>query len=121
MTSNRKMVRGDTYVFEITVFNFDGTAFDLTGCSLRFTAKWDIRNADGSAVITLTTGGGGIVVTSATDGEATVTILPTHTNSLPSHTTKLVYDIQVYRSATEIYTVMQGVLTVVPDSSVTAP
>jgi hypothetical protein len=115
------MTRGDTYVFEITVLNYDGTAFDLTGASLRFTAKWDIRALDAAAVITLTTGGGGIVVTSATDGEATVTILPSHTTSLPSHTTKLVYDIQVYLSATQVYTVMQGVLTVVPDSSVTAP
>lgn len=114
LSVNLKMVRSDTYAFEIAVI-LNGAAVDLTGGVLTMTAKWDVVDLDANAVFVRSTGNGGIVVTDATGGLATVTIASANTTALPAHTVNLVYDIQLVNTLGNIYTVLNGILTVVPD------
>lgn len=114
LSVNLKMVRSDTYAFEIAVI-LNGAAVDLTGGTLTMTAKWDVVDLDANAVFVRSTGNGGIAVTNAVGGLATVTIASTNTTALPAHTVNLVYDIQLVNTLGSIYTVLNGILTVVPD------
>lgn len=112
------MTRGDAFTFTLTVTQA-GAAYNLTGCSIRFTAKWSYSDADGSAVFSRTVGSG-ITVTNAAGGIATVALAPSNTSSLPASRTDLVYDIQVTNGSNP-FTVVQGTLSVYPDVSVTTP
>ncbi len=113
-----KMIRGDTFVFDIAVV-LNGAAVDITSGLLRMTAKWAVTDADIVAVFQLSSPASGIVITNATGGLATVTIPPADTVGLPAYTTTLAYDIQLEFSATEIYTVLRGNLIVFPDVTLT--
>ena len=113
------MTRGDTFTFNLAVTQ-SGAAYNLTGASIRMTAKWNYTDADNAAVFSRTIGSG-ITVTNAAGGLATVSIAPSNTSSLPATTTNLYYDIQVTDSGANIYTVAYGVLTVNPDVSITTP
>lgn len=116
---NLKMIRGDTFKFQFKVVQ-DGAAVNLTGAELRMTAKYDLFNADGSALFTRDNlGVGGITVTDAPNGTATVTVIPSNTSGLEAHRYDLSYDIQLKTSGGEIYTVLYGTLTVYPDATVT--
>lgn len=42
---------GEVNDWSITVTETDGTAYDLTGCTIHFTAKQDLTSADADAVI----------------------------------------------------------------------
>lgn len=116
---NMRMVRGDTFVFSRTVYDANGDVVDITGMTVRLTAKYAVTDDDGDAVFTLSTGGNGIVLTTPASGIYTVTIDPEDTEDLPSFPVNLVYDIQLIDGST-VNTIMSGVLTVVPDVGVTA-
>lgn len=120
LSLNLLMVRGDTYQFDIAVTN-NGTAVDLTGMTIRFTAKRNVRDADVSAVIALSTATTGISVLSATAGTARITIPSSATTGLAAHKVELPYDIQLVDSSSNVFTVTRGVLTIVPDVTVTTP
>lgn len=111
------MTRGDTYAFAATI-KMNGAAYDLTGTDLTFTAKWEFTDPDVDAVITLTSPSGGVSIVSAALGQIRVVIPPEATESLPAHETQLKYDIQVKTSGGDIYTVLQGLLVVRPDVTV---
>lgn len=113
------MTRGDSFPFNIAVTQA-GAAFNLTGCSIRMTAKWNHADADSAAVFTRTVGSG-ITVTNAGGGLATVIVAPANTLSLPANTVNLYYDIQVTDAGSNVYTVNSGKLTVSPDVSITTP
>lgn len=113
------MRRGDTYTFSLAVTQA-GSAFNLTGGSVRMTAKWAYTDADVAAVFTRTIGSG-ISIVSASGGLTTVTIAPANTSSLPGNLVNLVYDIQVTDASDNIYTIVDGILTVLPDVSITTP
>lgn len=119
MAVNLQMKRGDTVSLTVTVTQ-NGSPFNLTGCAMRMTAKWNYTDADGSAVFTRTVGSG-IVLTTPLSGIATVTIAPANTSSLPAYTNNLFYDIQVTDTGSNVYTVQNGILTVDPDVSITTP
>ncbi len=118
LSTNLKMIRGDTYIFELAVI-LNGEAVDLTGGTLTMTAKWDIADSDANAVFQISTTSGDIVVTDAVGGLATVTISHAKTVNLPSHVVNLVYDIQLLDVNTQYFTVLTGILSVYPDSTTT--
>lgn len=113
------MTRGDTFAFNLAVTSA-GAPFNLTGCSIRVTAKWDYANLDAAAVFTRTIGSG-VTVTNAAGGLATVVIAPSNTSTLPANPVNLYYDIQVTDGSSNVYTVNSGILTVSPDVSITTP
>lgn len=119
MAVNLNMKRGDTLSFTLTVTQ-SGAAYNLTGASIRMTAKWAYGDADNAAVFTRTIGSG-ITVASPATGIATVALTAANTSSLPANPVQLVYDIQVTDSSGNIFTVVDGLLTVTPDVSITTP
>lgn len=122
MAFNISMKRGRTLVFTLALTKA-GVAYNLTGLSptLRMTAKYDPHDADGSAVFSRTSAvGGQIDITSVSGGLATVTIVPANTSPLPASQVNLYYDIQLTDS-TGVWTVQDGILTVLPNISLTTP
>lgn len=116
---NLKMVRGDTYQFNATII-LDGVPVDLTGGTVRMTAKWAVANADNAAVFQLSSATTGITVTDAVNGKISVTIASDKTSSLPAKKVELPYDIQFVDSTSKVFTVLYGTLTIVPDVTITA-
>lgn len=114
-----KFIRQDTFTFDATVI-LDGNPVDITGWSLVMTAKWDIRDPDSAAVFQRTIGNG-ITVTSAVDGEFTVTIASSNTSGLPLHRTVLPFDIQATDGSGNKYTILYGNLVIDPDVTSVTP
>lgn len=96
--------RGDTVKIEVTVTDSDGVVFDLTGYDMTFTTT-------GAAVIEkISDSGGGIEITSASGGEATITLDPADTTELGMYK----FDIQV-TDGTDVYTVVTSYFKIVDD------
>jgi len=117
---NIEMYRGDTPDIDVTVTK-DGVAANLTGGTLRFTAKWKTQDVDVSAVFTRTSPATGIVFTDAINGKARISFAASNTSGLPAHRVDLLYDLQFTDSGGKIFTVLAGMLIVKPDISVTTP
>ena len=115
----REMFRGDSFIFDVQVFQNDGcTPQNISGWTVWFTAKRYISDADSQAVVQLGTALPltGIVLTAPTNGEAEVTIPPFATSRFPDSPTTLVYDVQVKDPLTSrVFTVEIGRLIVRPD------
>jgi len=104
-----QMTRGDTPTWNLAVTNDDGSAFNLTGCTIWFTAKYSPADAD-PGVFQLSTTGGEIVITNAVGGLATITPLTTSTSGLTQDVV-LYWDVQVRTPApVRTYTVGFGTL-----------
>lgn len=107
--SNFQITRGDTRKLDATVTEGKGgPAVNLTGVTLRFTARTSPEEA--TAVITKVTGTG-IAHTDVAAGKARITIDPADTTGLPNtgdHT--LHYDLQITTAAGEVYTLIRGLL-----------
>lgn len=119
LSLNLKMVRGDTYTFSASII-LNGDPVDLTGGTVRMTAKWSASDADNAALFQLSSPASGIVITSAVDGDITVTVASALTTSLPAKKVELPYDIQFVDAGGSVFTVLYGTLTIVPDITVTA-
>lgn len=119
MSTNLKMFRGRTFAFNLAVTQA-GAEYDLTGATLRMTAKYSYDDADGSAVFTVSSPASGIVITNTSGGLATVTLTPAKTTSLPTNEVSLFYDIQLTNSS-GVYSIADGILTVLPNVSITTP
>lgn len=115
--------RGDNESFSVTVRDPAGALIDLTGATLRFTAKYRAGDLDVDSVITKTTGSG---ITHAADqpgvgkGIATIALLPADTVDLAAPLV-LIWDVQLRDAATLVQTVASGSLRVRADVSRTAP
>ena len=118
---NIRMFRGDQFTFSRAVYDANGSAVNISGKTIRMTAKYTPADPDASAVFTLTSPSSGITITSAAGGRYQVIIPATATSALAPHPVDLQYDIQIANSAGNPQTVMRGVLTVEPDISQTAP
>lgn len=108
MKFNFKVVRGDTVPMTVVV-TVDDVAFDLTNCTLFFTAKEDPSQSDDDALIRKHTGAG-ITHTNAAAGQARIVLAAADTASLPIDT-ELFCDVQVKTPTDEIYTVATGTIT----------
>lgn len=108
-------VRGDQFSMDLTAIkDSDDNALDLTGATLTMTAKFNVADANADALFVLTTGGGGIVITSAAAGEFTITIPPSATLDCPLLKTIIFFDVQ-YQLGSVIYTILRGQMVVLPD------
>lgn len=73
--------RGDTELFTATITE-SGAPVDITGCSLKFTAKRSLADSDADAVFQRATGGSGIAITNGPGGIAQIAIASSNTSSL---------------------------------------
>lgn len=118
--TNLSTVRGDTFPFDIRVINTStGEPENLTGGSLTMTAKWSYTQEPTDDDITgyvfqVSSPSSGIVFISPSAGTANVTIPSSATAGLPFNEVNLVYDIQFIDAALNRFTVMRGILNVVP-------
>jgi hypothetical protein len=100
--------RGDTWSRLIEFENEDGNSIDITGWTIFFTVKSEIDDPDIDAVISKTI----TVLSNPTAGEAEIELTPTDTaQTIGSY----LYDIQVKTAANEIFTVLEGILTITQD------
>jgi hypothetical protein len=115
--------RGDNESFTITVRDAAGALVNLTGATLRFTAKYRASDLDAAAIFSKTTGAG---ITHAADqagvgkGLATVALVPGDTTTLPAPLV-VVWDCQLRDAAANVQTVATGSLRIRADISRTAP
>jgi hypothetical protein len=86
----------------------DGVAINLTGA----TAKMQIKNAAGTVVLTLQTGGAGIALTNPTQGELTISPEVVGTSTLPLDNI-LLYDLKVTLADTSVYPWFRGIITLI--------
>lgn len=115
-----RMTRGDDRDFDLTLTE-DGAAMNLTGATVRFTAKRSVLEADSSAVIAKDSGGNGIVIdANPLLGTAVLTISAADTADLTDRVTTLVWDVQVTRAGLTV-TPLAGFLEITADVTVTAP
>lgn len=110
------MVRGDTAIFTCTLLNESSEAFDLTDCTITFTAKESISDLDVDAIIQLTSPSSGITFVGLNPllGQFDITVSPTDTSSLSGPVT-LVCDIQLEDSLGRIFTLGKGTIEIVED------
>jgi hypothetical protein len=107
-TYNFNYYRGDTAEFVIRPKTANGSAFDLTG----FTADFFIANTRGPEP---TQSYEAQAVVDGSSDTVTCTILPGVGRSIAAGT--YVYDVQIDRSSSEIYTLLTGTITVTDDIS----
>jgi len=107
---------GDKYIFVFNLQNDDESEYDLTGKTVRFTAKYAVGDAGAEAIVQAT---GTIVNPPGTDGVVTITIAST---DVPGP--ELIrgwYDLQVATDATDPETFVWGDIEFLPNITETAP
>ncbi len=110
--SDLEMFRGDTEQFFLSISRNE-VPVDLNDAKIWMTGR---RSQGASALFIKTSDmGGGIEITDASGGLATVTMSNTDTAGLSSEVVTLVYDVQVRESSGRISTVFSGNLVVKPD------
>jgi hypothetical protein len=106
--------RGDSGRLDVTVTQSDGTAYDLTGCTLFLTVKNALADADSLAVIRKEV----TAHDDATAGESHFEILTTDNATAGVR----FYDVQLKDSDNKIFTLFGGIWKVLADVTVrTAP
>ena len=122
MSTRLEMRRGDTPIWDLAVLDDDGLPFNLTGWTIRMTAKRSIDDPDAQAVFQLSTSDGTITITNAPGGLAEMQPLRTSTSTLTVDT-NCVWDVQIARNGSpdETFTVENGVLSIARDVTRTAP
>lgn len=111
------MSRGDDKEWNATITkDIDGSATNLAGCTLWFTAKYGTGDAD-PGVFQKKTGGLGIVITDATNGLCTISVAKTDTSGIAGETW-LQYDLQIRDSLGKIQTFVRGRIHVLDDVTV---
>ncbi len=117
---NLRMTRENDYEFTAIIVDENGDPYDLTGCDLTMTAKWNVKDSDANAVFTCTSDpADGITVADPTSGYYTVLIASAKTTDCPLHRVFLPYDVQLVTATGQIKTVLRGNLRV--DPNVTNP
>lgn len=115
------MRRGDTPLWLITVTQ-SGTPFNLTGYTIRMTAKYAVNDSDADALFQLSTTTGEIVITDAAGGLAQARPLRSSTSALTEDKT-VYWDIQISKNGSPdvTFTVDSGELLITRDITRTAP
>lgn len=109
---NFKVRRGNTVPITV-VITVDGAPYDLTGCTLFFTGKTDLSQADDDALFEKETGNG-ITHINIPEGRAKIVLPAAETYDAPIDET-IYCDIQLKTADGEIYTVASGKLTFLED------
>jgi hypothetical protein len=100
--------KGSTLPIVVVATDEDGVAINLTGA----TAKMQIKNAAGTVVLALQTGGTGIALTNPTQGELTISPEVVGTSTLPLDNI-LLYDLKVTLADTSVYPWFRGIITLI--------
>lgn len=103
-----KWYKGRTPTFTVQAKDTAGDAIDLTGA----TAKMELKNASGTVVLTLQTGGSGIVVSSPSSGILTISPEAVGTSSLPVGNV-LTTDLKVTYSDSTVHVFFRGTVTLI--------
>lgn len=113
-----KMYRGDTTEFTVTAVDADGAPLDLTGAVIWMTGKVTETDTDANAQFQHNSDTiGGIALTDADSGIATITMEAADTEDLAG-TTPLFYDVQCVDALGGIQTLAKGILSVLVDVTV---
>ena len=119
-TTTLTMVRGDTEAFAFSVSGLGSSGLNAYN-DIRFSAKRDVTDADGAAIIAKSLSSGIVVTTpgnASTPGVLTVSLAPADTQALPTaYARTLTYDVRVYDASGDAYTVAQGTLMVTPTAT----
>jgi hypothetical protein len=100
---NLTIIQKDKKIYEITVTDVNGNAFNLTGYTMTFTAKKDIKDTDGNSSIDVDA-----VISSPTTGIGLITLTPTNTDlDIGSY----FYDIKIYTDSANVQTIIDGIIT----------
>jgi hypothetical protein len=110
---NFTMTRGNNVSLSGTATLSDDP-YDLTSCTLYFTAKRKFTDEDSAAIFQKSIGDG-ITITSAAQGLFVVAIASEDTIALEKVKTILVWDLELHDSSSKIYTIASGNLVVNPD------
>ena len=105
------ITQGDDEVQSWVIYDDSGDPLDITGGKLWFTVKTNYIQTD-PGELQLTSPSSGLVLTSAADGEVTMTITNTQSAALTAQT--YVYDIQFKDVNGKITTLETGTLEVKP-------
>ena len=100
--------RGDTWSRTIYFEDEDGARIDITGWTIFLTVKENANDLDSAAKISKTI----TVLSNPTNGEAEIELTSTDTAQTIEN---YLFDIQVKTDDGEIYTVLEGVLTITQD------
>lgn len=109
-----KIERGDGPSFDIAAVKEDGTAQDITGSTLWFTAKHRLTDIDDAAVIRKSTTDGSITIVDGPGGIARVRLSGADTQGMTSLIV-LHWDVQAKDPAGAIITLARGRLFIRPD------
>ena len=115
MNTILRFVRGDSFKFVLDI-DIDGSPYNLTGTTMKMTAKWSHSDSDANALFQKTIGDG-ITYTDAANGQAQIILAPADTISLPPQIVVLQYDVEL-TDGSSVYTVARGDLAVLPDVTV---
>jgi len=100
--------RGDSWSRTMYFEDENGARIDITGWTIFITVKTKVDDPDIVAIISKTI----TVFSNPTQGEAEIELTPTDTNQVIG---SYLFDIQVKTSAAEIYTIIEGILTITQD------
>ena len=103
-----EMWRGDTEVFDAAITE-GGVAVDISGCSLRFTAKRNLNDTDAEAIFQKRTGGSGIVITNGVAGLCSITVASADTASV-TQAIRCYCDLQLVDTFGNVSTTATGTL-----------
>lgn len=112
--------RGDTNIYTGTVKDTANAAVNLSGCTLRFTAKLNVTDTDAASTTIKKYTGSGITHVNDAAGTYRITIAASDTSSLTA-TTLYHWDLQLTDGSSQVFTVDSGTLTVVADVGITTP
>jgi hypothetical protein len=107
-TDTLEIIKGDTKPYTITVKNSTGTAFNLTGYTIKFSVKNHVDDTDAAAIISAS----GVITLPATGGIFTINLTATQTNVAAGD---YIYDIQIDNGSTVVKTIAKGTFRVLPD------
>lgn len=111
LTSNDIIIyRGNDATYKLTVKKSDGSAYDLTGCTLKLYVKRKVEELDADAIIEkLSSDATEINITDATGGIAEIYFVPADTSSL-EYNKQYVYDVELETPApVKKYTILRAV------------
>jgi len=103
--------RGDSWSKTMYFQDANGAALNITGWVLFFTVKAKADDLDSAATISKTI----TVFSDPTNGEAELELTSTDTNQVIG---SYLFDIQVKTANNEIYTVLEGIITITKDISI---
>jgi hypothetical protein len=113
--STLSMVHGDTAEFDSVIANAAGP-INLTGATIRFTAKASYEDLDAAAIVNIVSPTD-ITIVNAAAGMVHIRIPPAATSAIPNVLRRLAFDLSVTKGADK-WTVDSGQLIINPEVAI---